>query len=266
VAGVKQEAQRVPRRSRAPVRQVRCLLAIDGVALTSIPMVLPSTTTQGWPASLARCVEIGYVFYGIFLTEVDLSQTTQPNLEAGRAYRTRDLRRWGANPTRLARRLVSEGKLREAARGLFYAPTGSRFGPAPAREDEILRAFFAGSPFVITGPPRWNTLGLGSTAMFVATLVYNKRRTGEFTFDGRRFLLRRVLFPESPPPEWFVIDLLQHHEMAGVSLAELEERLVATLREGRWNRDHVREMAVAYGTKATLSTVERCLDAAGPIS
>ena len=238
MAGVKQEAQRVPRRSRAPVRQVRCLLAIDGVALTSIPMVLPSTTTQGWPASLARCVEIGYVFYGIFLTEVDLSQTTQPNLEAGRAYRTRDLRRWGANPTRLARRLVSEGKLREAARGLFYAP----------------------------GPPRWNTLGLGSTAMFVATLVYNKRRTGEFTFDGRRFLLRRVLFPESPPPEWFVIDLLQHHEMAGVSLAELEERLVATLREGRWNRDHVREMAVAYGTKATLSTVERCLDAAGPIS
>jgi hypothetical protein len=195
-----------------------------------------------------------------------VSQTAQPNLEPGRAYRTRDLLPWGANPTRLARRLVREGKLREAAHGLFYAPVESRFGLAPAREDEILRAFFGGSPFVVTGPPRWNALGLGSTAMFAATLVYNTRRTGEFTFDGRRFLLRRVLFPESPPPEWFVVDLLQHHEMAGASLGELEERLLSTLREGRWNRDRLREMAGAYGTKATLALVERCLDAAGRVS
>ena len=99
--------------------------------------------------------------------------------------------------------------------------------------------------------------------MFAATLVYNTRRTGEFTFDGRRFLLRRVLFPKSPPPEWFVVDLLQHHEMAGVSLAELEQRLIATLREGRWNRKRLREMAGAYGTKATLALVERCLGAMG---
>lgn len=195
-----------------------------------------------------------------------MSYAAQPNLEPGRAYRTRDLRRWGANPTRLARRLVSEGKLREAAHGLFYAPIVSRFGLAPARDDELLRRFFAGSPFVVTGPPRWNALGLGSTAMFAATLVYNTRRTGDFTFDGRRFLLRRVLFPESPPPEWFVVDILQHHEMAGASLAELEERLIATLREGRWDRSSLREMAGAYGTKATLTIVERCLDAVGPVS
>jgi hypothetical protein len=195
-----------------------------------------------------------------------MSQTAQPNLEAGRAYRTRDLRRWGANPTRLARRLVREGRLREAAHGLFYAPVESRFGPAPAREEEILRAFFGSSPFVITGPPKWNALGLGSTAMFAATLAYNMRRTGEIILDSRRFLLRRVLFPENPPPEWFVVDLLQHHEMAGASLGEVEDRLVATLRQGRWNRGRLRTMADAYGTKATLALVERCLDASGAVS
>jgi len=43
--------------------------------------------------------------------------------------------------------------------------------------------------------------------------------------DVRRFSLRRVPFPEKPPPEWFVVDLLQHHEMAAASLAELEQRL-----------------------------------------
>ena len=195
-----------------------------------------------------------------------MSRAAQPNLEPGRAYRTRDLRNWGANPTRLARRLVREGKLREAARGLFYAPVESRFGSAPAREAELLRAFFGRDPFVITGPPRWNALGLGSSAVFAATLAYNTRRTGDFTFDGRRFLLRRVLFPIDPPPEWFVVDLLQHHEMAGAAITELKERLTATLREGRWNRERLREMADGYGKKATLALVERCITGAGLVS
>ncbi len=124
----------------------------------------------------------------------------------------------GLNSTRLAKRLVRENRLRQAARGLFYVPVPSRFGAAPPRETELLGAFFTCSPFLISGPPKWNVLGLGATAMFAATLVYNTKRTGEFTFDGRRYLLRRVLFPENPMPEYFVVDLLQQHDMAGASL------------------------------------------------
>lgn len=192
-----------------------------------------------------------------------MTLAAQPELEPGRAYRTRDLRRWSANPTRLARRLVREGKLHQAARGLFYAPVETRFGPAPAAEAELLRAFLGGGPFVVTGPPRWNALGLGSTAMFATILAYNTQRSGDFTLDRRRFLLRRVLFPENPPPEWFVVDLAQHHEMVGASLAELGERLIATLREGRWDTERLHEMADGYATKATLALVERCIVAAG---
>ena len=200
------------------------------------------------------------------MTDPPVSIAARPDLEPGRAYRTRDLRRWSANPTRLARRLIREGRLREAAHGLFYAPIESRFGQAPPRDEQLLRAFLGDSPFVMTGPPRWNALGLGSTAMFAATLVYNTRRTGDFSFDGRRFLLRRVLFPEDPPPEWFVVDLLQHHDMAGVSLRELEDRLAATLREECWDADRLRSMAEEYGTKATLALVDRCIAAAGIVS
>jgi len=188
-----------------------------------------------------------------------VTQTTQQELKPGRVYRTRELRRWSANPARLAKRLVREGKLRQAAHGLFYVPVPSSFGRAPVGETEILRAFFGASPFLISGPPKWNALGLGSTAMFTAPLVYNTKRTGEFTFDGRRYLLRRVLFPKNPPSEYFVIDLLQHHEMAGVSLADLERGLVATLKESRWNRDLLVDMAERYGTKATQALVDRAL-------
>lgn len=183
----------------------------------------------------------------------------RPHLEPGRAYRTRDLLRWGRNPTRLARHLVAEGRLREAAHGLYYAPVDSKFGPAPASDEELLRAFLCGDPFLITGPPLWNSLGLDSTAMFAAKLVYNTRRTGEFVLDGRRFILRRVNFPTTPAPEWYVIDLLQHHDMAGATLSELRAGLVATLRAGRWDCARLRAMAKAYGSKATLALVEDAL-------
>ncbi len=191
-----------------------------------------------------------------------MGQAAQQELQPGRVYRTRELRKWSANPARLAKRLVCEGKLLKAAHGLFYVPVPSRFGLAPASEKEILRAFFGDSPFLISGPPKWNALGLGSTAMFAATLVYNTKRTGEFTFDGRRYLLRRVLFPENPTSEYFVIDLLQQHEMAGVSLTDLEHGLIATLKDGRWNRERLVAMAECYGTKSTQAFVNGALRAA----
>lgn len=183
----------------------------------------------------------------------------QLEIEPGRAYRTRDLRPWSKNPTRFARRLVDEGRLREAAHGLYYAPSPSKFGPVPASDHELLRVFLNDEPFLVTGPPAWNALGLGSTAMFAMKLVYNTRRTGEVVLDGRRFLLRRVYFPETATPEWFVIDLLQHHEMAGIALNELREGLAATLRLGRWDRACLREMAETFGTKSTLSLVDDAL-------
>lgn len=188
-----------------------------------------------------------------------MASAAQPELEPGRAYRTRDLRRWSANPTRLARRLVQEGRLCEAAHGLYYSPVPTRFGPAPASDEELLRGFLGDSRFLVTGPPYWNALGLGSTAMFAVKLVYNQRRSGEFVLDRRRFLLRRVYFPQTPTAEWFIVDLLQHHEMAGAGISHLREGLVATLRMGRWNRERLREMAQTYGTRATCAVVEDAL-------
>ncbi len=126
-----------------------------------------------------------------------MSLAAQPNLDPGRTYRTRELRRFSANPARLVRRLVREGQLRQAAHGLYYAPVRNRFGQAPPTDEEILRGFLRGSPFVITGPSKWNTLGLGATAMFASTLAYNQKRTGEFNFGGRRCRAQT-----SPPSFW----------------------------------------------------------------
>ena len=130
---------------------------------------------------------------------------------------------------------------------------------APVSDEVLLRAFLDDEPFLISGPPRWNPLGLGSTAMFASTLVYNTRRTGDFTLAGHPFVLRRVYFPKDPSLEWFVVDLLKHHDMAGVALSELRTNLVATLRLGRWNVATLREMAATYGTKSIAALIEDCI-------
>ncbi|MCB9652568.1 MAG: hypothetical protein H6729_00355 [Deltaproteobacteria bacterium] len=185
--------------------------------------------------------------------------SAHPELQAGQTYRTRDFLRWGKNPARLARRLVREGRLREVTHGLYYAPVPSKFGPAPVADEVLLRAFLVGEPFIISGPPRWNALGLGATAMFASTLVYNTLRTGDFVLAGRIFVLRRVYFPEKPTPEWFVVDLLKHHTMAGIALSELRINLVATLRIGRWDLEQLRKMVATYGTKTIAALIEACI-------
>ena len=183
-----------------------------------------------------------------------------PKLEPGRVYRTRDFAAWSANAPRLAKRLVSEGTLFPLAHGLFAYPKQSRFGPVPPLDEELMRAFLDGAPFVFTGPERWNPLGLGTTAVFAVPLVYNTKRSGTFLFGKRRFHLRRVAFPEPPPPnEWFVVDLFEHAEQAAASPEDFTDALTRALKNGRFDRELLSVMAKRYGSRATLARVERAL-------
>ncbi len=200
-----------------------------------------------------------YVFFGDILP---MPAARNPELTPGRVYRTRELARWSANPTRYAQRLVRDAKLQPLAPGLFVHPKQSRFGAVPPTTEELLRGFLEGSAYVITGPERWNALGLGTTAVLPVTLVYNTKRSGEMELGGRRFLFRRVAFPRRPTAEWFAIDLLEHADMAGASRADLEGALARSVSAGRLGRAALRAAAETYGTRATGRVVERALDQA----
>jgi len=190
-----------------------------------------------------------------------MTQPANPHLEPGRVYRTQDLAQWSANPPRLAKRLVKEGALVPLARGLFAHPKRGRFGAVPPGDDDLLRAFLDGAPFIITGPARWNTLGLGATAVFATPLVYNTKRSGSFSLGGRGFQLRRVAFPSAPTPEWYVVDLFEHSAQAGVSRDVLTAALKRALAAGRFDAHRLRETAERYATKATKAHLEAAMEA-----
>lgn len=190
-----------------------------------------------------------------------MTAAAHPTFEPGRVYRTRELGQWSANAPRLAQRLVRDGQLVQLAHGLFTAPRRSRFGEVPPTDEALLRAFLGGEPFVFTGPERWNALGLGTTAVFAAPLVYNTKRSGRFTFGGRQFLLRRVAFPQTPSPEWFVVDLFENAEQAAADREELQGALEAALRAGKFSRRQLESMAKRYGSRRTQALVKAALGA-----
>ncbi len=186
-----------------------------------------------------------------------------PELSPGGVYRTLDLSVWSSNPSRTADRLVREGELVYLAKGLYYHPRRSKFGVPPPDHEQILRAFLKDDRFLITGPDLWTELGLGATALFPHLLVYNTRRSGYFHLGGRSFYLRRIPFPDNPPAEWFVVDLIEHHAMAGVSLETIRENLIEALQEDRFNRDLLTQMGTRYGKKQTRRLLLDAIELSG---
>ena len=182
-----------------------------------------------------------------------------PSLEPGRVYRTQHFARWDSNPTRLVNRLVKQGQLRRLRQGLYHCPKRSSFGEVPPDDDALLRAFLDGTPYVVTGPERWNALQLGTTALHAWPLVYNTKVSGEHELGNRRFRFRRAAFPTEPTPEWFVVDLLRNLDSVGGDPEQVAERLKQAVTDGRLNPAALWEAARAYGRRSERAVVRGAL-------
>ncbi len=186
--------------------------------------------------------------------------SANPTLRLGTVYRTKFFRKYGKNPTRLAARLVNEGRSEKLRSGLYYAPRTSRFGVVPPSDKELLRAFFGGAPYLVTGPSVWNTLALGSTAVTNVQLVYNQERTGKIELAGRRFDLRRVRFPRRDVGlEYYVVDLFENAELAGMELSVLSDNLSRAVANQRFDRSRLEDAAGKYGSKRTQRAVRHVI-------
>jgi len=189
-----------------------------------------------------------------------MTRFVESELQPGRVYRTNAFSKWDANPTRLAKKLVAQGKLVPLSKGLYTRPKSSKFGYVPPEDTEVMRGFLE-DDFVFTGPDRWNALGLGTTAVHSTPTVYNRKRSGRTELAGRSFNLRRVNFPSNPPPEWFVIDLFEHAEQAGASRAELSSSLEKALKRGRFDSSVLTDMSERFGTKDTRARIRKAIAA-----
>jgi hypothetical protein len=172
------------------------------------------------------------------------------NLKQGEVYRRADLQLWSTAVDRHLQELIKEGVLEKLSGGLYYVPTQSAFGKAPADENELIRAFLKDDRFVITSPNDYNMLGLGTTQLYNMRKVYNYKRHGEFKLGNRTFqFVRKQFVPEKISKEFLLVDMVNNFK----NLAEYQPALMENVlkKSKEMNSNKLRELVHKFGTVGT---------------
>jgi hypothetical protein len=151
-------------------------------------------------------------------------QELKGRLRPGQVYRREDVTRWSNAVDRHLKQLVEEGALTKLAGGLYACPKQTAFGKAPPEDSELVKAFLKGDRFLLTSPNAYNNLGVGTTQLYNKTVVYNRKRHGDFQLGGRKFSFRvKPSFPKSLTKEFLLVDLVNNLDQ----LAESKEKVLA---------------------------------------
>jgi len=186
-----------------------------------------------------------------------MSDTTKhlaDQLQPARVYRRMDLAYLSKSVDRHINQLPSIGMLKKLARGLYYAPKQSTFGPLPPSDEQVVKKFLRDADFLILSPSSYNTVGLGTTQLYNITLVYNHKRHGVFKLGNRQFHFRvKPRFPKKLTPEFLYVDLLNNLDL----LAEDRDAVLsqARIKHLSFNQSLLHKALDSYGNMATIKRV-----------
>ena len=181
-------------------------------------------------------------------------------LHAGKVYRREDLAQVSNAVDRHLRALISGGRLKRLAQGLYYAPKKSVFGVLPPDDQELVATFLRDKDFLVFSPSNYNTLGLGTSQLYNKTLVYNHKRHGLFSFGNRELDFRvKPRFPKKLTPEFLLVDAINNLE----ELAEDKNQVLRIAERKLCGFDHatLKRAVSNYGSVATKKRFMRWLNA-----
>ena len=124
------------------------------------------------------------------------------------------------------KQLVSEGTLTRLAGGIYSYPKKTVFGKAPVEDDKLVETFLKDRRFLLASPNAYNNLGVGTTQLYDKTVVYNRKRHGDFQLGGRRFAFRvKADFPKTLTKEFLLVDLVNNLDQLAEAKNEVFERV-----------------------------------------
>ena len=133
------------------------------------------------------------------------------HLQPGHVYRRADLAKWSNAVDRHLRQLVKEGVVQKLSGGVYYCPKRTSFGDAPPEDETLVRAFLKDDQFYVASLNAYNSLGVGTTQLYNEKLVYNHKRDGRHTLNGRAFFfVKRPRFPTKSSQEFLLVDLMNN--------------------------------------------------------
>jgi hypothetical protein len=180
------------------------------------------------------------------------------HLKPGRVYRREDLARWSTSVDRHLKQLVEGGVLSKLSGGVYAVPKRTAFGKAPAEDRDVVATFLKDARFLLVSPNAYNSLGVGTTQLYDRTLVYNRKRHGEFVLGNRKFAFRvKPDFPKALTKEFLLVDLVNNLDQLAEAKSEVLERVKqrASSMDGHRLRRTVRD----YGSARTRKFFEHAL-------
>ena len=96
---------------------------------------------------------------------------------------------------------------------MSYAPQISKFEVLPPNDAVLVERFLKDDEFLIVFPNLFNSVGLGLTQLYHTSWVYNYKRKGEFTLNGKKFEFKlKSSFPTQLTQEFLFVELLNSLE------------------------------------------------------
>lgn len=185
-------------------------------------------------------------------------QEFKRHLRPGQVYRREDLTSWSTSVDRHLKQLVESGVLKKLAGGLYAYPRKTAFGSAPAKDREVVGTFLKGDRFLVTSPNAYNSLGVGTTQLYDKTIVYNRKRHGDFQLGGRKFAFRvKADFPKALTKEFLLVDLVNNLDQLAEAKAEVLERVRE--RASSLDSRRLRRAVRSYGNVRTKKFFESAL-------
>ena len=177
-------------------------------------------------------------------------------MRPGRVYRRQDLEKFSTAVDRDLKTLVENGEVKRLAGGLYSRPRENAFGFAPPTEKDLVRAFLKTDDFLLTSYNYFTGLGLGLTQLYNRPVVYNHKRSGDFTLGGKRFEFRMVpAYPRKLDKEFVLVDMLNNLKRLPDDTALVLQNLKSRLND--FDQQKVRKYLNRYGRPAARTTFDQ---------
>ena len=182
------------------------------------------------------------------------------HLKPGQVYRREDLARWSNAVDRHLKQLVEGGVLTKLSGGVYAYPKATAFGKAPAKDQDVVATFLKDDRFLLASPNAYNSLGVGTTQLYDQTVVYNRKRHGDFVLGGRKFAFRvKPDFPKALTKEFLLVDLVNNLDQLAEVKSEVLDRVRA--RASSLDARRLQRAVRDYGNVRTKKFFERAFAA-----
>ena len=173
-------------------------------------------------------------------------------------YRREDFINLSSNVDRHLKTLISEKALVKIQNGLYMCPEETPFGKALPEETQLLKTFLKDDRFVVYDLNMFNSLDLGLTQLHNKRIVFNRKRHGEFQFNGKRYSFYRWReAPSKLSKEFLYVDFLNRFDKLAEDNVKNKKLLKRQLR--KLDQKKLQRVVKNYGKESTKKKFQSLL-------